>query len=321
MVHFQGEEKGAQNNLFIIYTKNYNFLHLDPSNRAEVFMEFDQEIERLIDTALAEDLSGSGDITTMALIPESTFSSGKLVLKEKAVVAGLPYLSMIFQKVDPKIELELRVEEGDYVKAGTVVAKISGPVRGLLSAERTVLNFIQHVSGVATAIAAYVYKVRGLNCEILDTRKTLPGLRALEQYGVRVGGGVNHRHGLNHRFIIKRNHLAFFAFDSNQPILDAVKAVRTYLPDVPVEVEVCDFKELAQALQTECDSIMLDNMSPDEAVKGLKMCRKTEKKVYLESKTMTLETVRRFAETGVDGIATSASYFSSPTDIRLRLMI
>lgn len=284
-------------------------------------MDFDQEIERLIDTALAEDLSGSGDITTMALIPPSTFSSGKLVMKEKAVVAGLPFLAMIFQKVDPKIEVELRVDEGAHVKAGTVIAKISGPVRALLAAERTALNFLQHVCGVATAIAAFVVKVRGLNCEILDTRKTLPGLRAIEQYGVRIGGGVNHRHGLNHRFIIKRHHLAFFAYESKSPIRDAVKNVKKFLPDVPVEVEVCDFQELDHALQTDCDSIMLDNMSPDEVVKALRRCRKTEKKIYLESKTMSLETVRHFAETGVDGIATSASYFSSPVDIRMRLMI
>jgi len=284
-------------------------------------MEFEQEIERLIDTALAEDLSGSGDITTRALIQESTFSSGKFVLKEKAVVAGLPFIAKIFHKVDSKVEVELRVDEGDYVKAGTVVAKVSGPVRSLLAAERTVLNFIQHASGTATAIASYTYKVRGLKCDILDTRKTLPGLRALEQYAVRVGGGVNHRLGLNHRFIIKRNHLAFFAFESSHPIPDAVKAVRTYLPEVPVEVEVCDFRELEQALKTDCDSIMLDNMSPDEAARAVRVVRKTGKKVYLESKTMTLETVRRFAETGVDGIATSAAFFSTPTDIRLRLMI
>lgn len=284
-------------------------------------MEFEQEIERLIDTALAEDLSGSGDITTKALIQESTFSSGKFVLKEKAVVAGLPFIAKIFHKIDSKVEVELRVDEGDYLKAGTVIAKVSGPVRSLLAAERTVLNFIQHASGTATAIAAYAYKVRGLKCDILDTRKTLPGLRALEQYAVRVGGGVNHRLGLNHRFIIKRNHLAFFAFESSHPIPDAVKAVRTFLPEVPVEVEVCDFSELERALKTNCDSIMLDNMSPDEAARAVRMVRKTDKKVYLESKTMTLETVRRFAETGVDGIATSAAFFSTPTDIRLRLMI
>ena len=284
-------------------------------------MKFEEEIDRLIDTALSEDLSGSGDITTSAMIQESTFSSGKFVLKEKALVAGLPYIEKIFHKVDPKVEVELRVDEGDYVKAGTVIAKVSGPVRSLLAAERTVLNFIQHASGIATAIAAYAYKVRGLDCKILDTRKTLPGLRAWEQYAVRVGGGENHRSGLNHRFIIKRNHLAFFAFDSKSPIPDAVKAVRTFLPDVPVEVEVCDFRELEQALLTNCDSIMLDNMSPDEVRRAVRLVRKTDKKVYLESKTMTLETVRRFAESGVDGIATSTAFFSTPTDIRLRLMI
>lgn len=284
-------------------------------------MGYGQDIDKLIDTALAEDLSSSGDITTSALIQKSTFSSGKFVLKEKAVVAGLPFIAQIFHKVDSKVEVDLRVDEGDYAKAGTVIAKVSGPVRSLLAAERTVLNLIQHASGIATTIAAFVSKLKGMNCEILDSRKTLPGLRALEQYAVRVGGGVNHRLGLNHRFIIKRNHLAFIAFETKKPIPDAVKAVRAFLPDVPVEVEVCDFKELEQALKTDCDSIMLDNMSPDEAFRAVKMVRKTDKKVYLESKTLTLETVRHFAETGVDGIATSAAFFSTPTDIRLRLMI
>jgi nicotinate-nucleotide pyrophosphorylase (carboxylating) len=285
-------------------------------------MDFNQEIERLIDIALAEDLGGSGDITSMALLQESTFSSGKFVLKEKTVIAGLAYLEKIFKNIDPKLEVELRVDEGSYQKAGTVIAKVSGPVRSILAGERTALNFLQHASGVATITAAYVRKVRGLNCEILDTRKTLPGLRALEQYAIRVGGGVNHRYGLNHRFIIKRNHLAFFAFDSKTPIHDAVKRARTYLPDVPVEVEVADINETKEALQTDCDSLMLDNMAPDDIKKCLKLIRKTGKKVYLESKgTITLETVRRFAETGVDGIATSASYFAKPTDIRLRLMI
>lgn len=285
-------------------------------------MDFNPEIERLIDTALVEDFGTSGDITTMALLQESTFSSGKFVLKEKAVVAGLPYLEMIFKKIDPKLQVELRVEEGSYQKAGTIIAKVTGPARGILAGERTSLNFLQHASGVATIIASYVRKVKGLKCQILDTRKTLPGLRALDQYAHTVAGGVIHRLGLNHRFIIKSPHLAFFSFESKNPIQGAVKKVKAYLPDIPVEVEVVSIKEALEALQTNCDSIMLDNMAPDEITKCLRLIRKTDKKVYLESKgTITLETIRRFAETGVDGIAISAAYFAMPADIRLRLMI
>ncbi len=285
-------------------------------------METNPEIERLIDIALAEDLGTSGDITTMALLQESTFSSGKLVLREKAVVAGLVYLEAIFKKIDPKLTVELRVDEGSYQKAGTVIAKISGPARSILAGERTALNFLQYASGVATIISAYVNKVKGLNCQILDTRKTLPGLRALAQYAHVLVGGVIHRLGLNQRFIIKSPHLAFFAFESKKPIQEAVKKVRAYLPDIPIEVEVFDISQVKEALQTDCDSIMLDNLPPDEISKCLRLIRKTPKKVYLESKgTITLETVRRFAETGVDGIAISASYFAKPTDIRLRLMI
>ncbi|MCB1149130.1 MAG: carboxylating nicotinate-nucleotide diphosphorylase [Chlamydiia bacterium] len=285
-------------------------------------MDFDQAIKRLIDTALQEDLGASGDITTLALLNESTVISGKLILREKGVLAGLPYLEYLFKKIDPKITVELRVDEGSYQTAGTVLAKITGPARAIIAGERTALNFLQHASGVATIYAQYVRKVRGLKCEILDTRKTLPGLRALEQYAIRVGGGVNHRLGLNHRFLIKRNHLAFFAMESSRPIQDAVKRVRAYLPEIPVEVEVGDFEQLKEALLTDCESLMLYNMSQEEISRALKMIRKTNKKAYFEGRSsVTLETIRMFAETGIDGIATSASYFAKPTDIRLRIMI
>ena len=285
-------------------------------------MDYKQEIERLIDTAITEDIGSSEDITTAALIPRASITSGKFVLKEKAVLAGLPFLETVFKKIDPQIEVKLLVPEGSWQRAGSILAKVSGPARGILTGERIALNLIQHASGVATATAAYVERVKGLKCDMLDTRKTLPGLRALEKYAVEKGGGVNHRYGLHHRFIIKHNHLALFIGNTAHPIREAVEMVKAYRPEVPTEIEISAYEQLSEALGTDIDAVMLDHMPPDEIRRCVRKVRKTNKKVFLELATITLQTVRMYAETGVDGIATSAlTYFAQPTDIRMRLMI
>jgi len=280
-------------------------------------------IEDLIAVALQEDLGERGDISTRALISPSTFTSAKLILKERAVVCGLPYIEKLFKSIDPDVEVKLKVNEGTFQIAGTVLAKISGPAWAILTGERTLLNFLQHASGVATVTASYVRKLRGLDCDILDTRKTLPGLRALEQYAVRIGGGVNHRRGLDHIFIIKRNHLAYLSGQNSNPITYAIKKVQSYLPDTPVEIELCELKEVKEAVSTKVDSIMLDHMTPVEIQRSVKLIRKTKKRVYLEcAGAITLDTIRTYAETGVDGIATSElTYLAEPIDIRLRLLI
>ena len=183
------------------------------------------------------------------------------------------------------------------------------------------MNLIQHASGVATITDAYVRKLKGLRCEILETRKTLPGLRALEKYAVRVGGGSNHRLSLDDRFTIKSNHLYFLVGRSPTPIKEAVKKAKAHRPDLAIEIEVSNPKNLHQVLETEAKAIMLSRMMPSEIKKCVNLIRMTDKKVYVESLgTITLDTVRAYAETGVDGISIVSVTHSVPAlDIVMRL--
>lgn len=283
-------------------------------------MELEKEIERLIEIALAEDI-GSGDITTEICIPEEISTSAKFVIKQACVLAGLPFLETLFKKIDPKIEVTLLANEGSFQKAGTIIAKITGPTRGILSGERVALNFLQHASGVATATASYVKKVAGLDCAILDTRKTLPGLRALEKYAVKVGGGRNHRFGLDDRFIIKVNHLSFIPAHSSHPISHAISLAKSKSPHLPIEVEIENSAHLNEALKHDISAIILINMTPEEIKKCAQKIKKTEKKVYIESSgAITLDTIRAYAETGVHGISLGAITHSVPAaDIGMRL--
>ena len=284
-------------------------------------MSFQKEIEQLVDMAIAEDL-GTGDITTQALVLDNAVTSGWFVMKQAGVVAGVPFLEVLFQKLDPEIKVTKYVEEGSYQKAGTLIGKVSGPARGILSGERIALNILQHASGIATMTYEYVRKLKGLLCEILDTRKTLPGLRPLEKYAVRVGGGRNHRNSLDDRFTIKTNHLLFSGRGrSSTPIKDAVSRVKKSSPDLIVEVEISHVSQLIEALETEADAIMLSRMSPSEIKKSVNRIKPTGKKVYVESLgTITLDTVRAYAETGVDGISIGSVTHSVPAlDIVMRL--
>ncbi len=282
-------------------------------------MYLQKEIERLIDISIEEDLR-SGDITTDVLVPESAIISARIVLKQAGVLAALPFLQILFHKIDPSIEVTLYVEEGSYQTAGTILGKVSGPARGILSGERVALNLIQHASGVATTTSEYVRKLKGLHCGILDTRKTLPGLRALEKYAVSVGGGFNHRFALDDRFIIKPNHLYFLKGTSKNPIKDAIEKVKERNADLPIEVEITRFDQLVHALHPFVDGIMLSRMMPLEIKRCVDRIRQTEKKVYIESLgTITLDTVRAYAETGVDGISIGSVTHSVPAlDIVMR---
>ncbi len=286
-------------------------------------MDFKKEIEQLINLALAEDIR-SGDITSLACITPQATMSGKLLLKQAGVLAGLPFIPFIFQKVDPLIEVLLFTTEGSYQKAGTIIGKVTGPARGMISAERVVLNLIQHASGVATITAAYVKKVAGYQCDIVDTRKTLPGLRALEKYAVLVGGGKNHRNGLDDRFIIKRNHLSLIAQKAQYPIKQAIHLVKSspyYQANIPIEVEIESFEQLEEALQTEASLIMLTHMTPIEVEACVKKIAKTHKRAYVESgSSITLDTIRAYADTGVHGISIGALTHSvNALDISLRI--
>lgn len=266
-------------------------------------MEFDQEIRELIDRAIAEDIQ-DGDITAKACISDEAITSGRIFLKQSGVLAGLPYLAVIFQKIDPNIQVELYVNEGSFHKTGTIIGKVTGPARGILTGERVALNFIQHCSGIATITNEYARKIAGLNCMILDTRKTLPGMRSLEKYAVKVGGGTNHRLGLADRFIIKNNHLAFIGGPSRQLIPEAVRRAKALRPDLPIEIEIQDLDLLDDALKTDVVAIILNNMTPHEIERAVKKIRRTNKKAYVESsKAITKDTIRSYAETGVDGIS------------------
>ncbi len=280
-------------------------------------MTDEDAINCLIATALAEDIR-SGDITSEACICKEALTGGRLLLKQNGRVAGLPFLSKIFKSISPKIEVHCLIEEGSKHPAGTVIATIEGPAQGILSAERVALNLLQHMSGIATVTATYVEKVKGTNCDILDTRKTLPGLRYIEKYAVRMGGGVNHRYALDDRYIIKNNHLAFLAHKTDKPILEAVKRARAYKPQILVEVEVETLKMVEEAIESKADIIMLDNMTVPMMTQAVKMIKN---RAYVEaSGGVTLETVRAYAETGVNGVSIGALTHSvKALDISLQL--
>lgn len=266
-------------------------------------MKIDQDIEQLIDQWIDEDIR-SGDITTEACIPEDAIAYAKVVLKQAGTLAGLPFFSMIFKKIAPSIEINFHVNEGSYHKAGTLIATLHGSARGILSGHRIALNLLQHASGVATITAAYVKKVAGFGCAIMDTRKTLPGLRSLEKYAVKIGGGLNHRFGLYDRFIIKTNHIGILASQSKNPLTVAAKKAKEYRPDIPLEIEIDDQDKLEEALKTEAKVIILCHMTPDEVESCIEKIRKAHKKVYVDSSgTITLDTIRAYAELGVDAIS------------------
>lgn len=283
-------------------------------------MDLHKEIDKLIDIALGEDVR-SGDITSRACIPESATTSGRFFLRQAGVIAGLPFLETVFHKVDPKVKITILVEEGSYQRSGTHIAKISGPAQSIFTGERVALNLIQHASGVATVTGAFVRKLRGIDCAILDTRKTLPGLRALEKYAVQAAGGVNHRYGLDDRFIIKGNHLVFLAGNHDKPIQEAVRRVRKENPNIPVEIEIKHMEQLEEALATDAEAIMLNTMMPDVICRAVKRIRQTDKKVFVESMgSITIDTVRAYADTSVDGIAIgSLTHSAECLDIRMRL--
>ncbi len=266
----------------------------------------DEKLEQFIDMALAEDLR-SGDITSQACISDQEVATARIVLKQAGVIAALPYLYCLFQKIDPRIEVTFLVEEGSYQKAGAILVKIAGPARGILSGERTALNIFQHASGIATITAAYVKKAAPYKCAILDTRRTLPGLRSLEKYAVKMGGGVNNRFGLDDRFIIKRNHLAFLSHSKTHPIQVAVEKALAHRPHVDIEIEIDNMALLSETLQTPATVIILCKMSPYEVARCVEKIRKTNKKIYVDSSgTITLDTIRSYAELGVDAISIGA---------------
>jgi nicotinate-nucleotide pyrophosphorylase (carboxylating) len=252
--------------------------------------------------ALEEDLPGRGavDVTSAATIPDDARAVADFGAREAGVVAGLGLAALVFHAVmGSDVEVSRRVPDGTTVAAGDVVMTVAGPTRGLLTAERTALNFASHLSGVATATAAWVAALEGTRARVLDTRKTLPGYRALEKYAVRCGGGMNHRFSLCDMALVKDNHVV-----AAGGVLPAFEAVRARYPDIPVEVEVTDLDQLRELLDAGCERILLDNMSTGTMAEAVRL---TAGRATLEaSGGLTLERAREVAETGVDFISVGA---------------
>jgi nicotinate-nucleotide pyrophosphorylase (carboxylating) len=265
-----------------------------------------EDFSDVVERALAEDLSDHGDITSTSILDADARSQGDVVVRSAGVVAGIPVARLVFSRVDDSIEFDARAEDGAQVDAGTVVASVSGPSRGILTAERTALNLLGRMSGVATATAQLVAAVAGTGARITDTRKTMPGLRLLDKYAVAAGGGVNHRMGLYDEVMIKDNHIA-----AAGDIRSAVAAAREALgSEVKVTVEVDTLDQLDEVLETSADRVLLDNMSTDtlaRAVATVGEAMETE-----ASGGVTLETVRAIAETGVDYISVGWITHSAP---------
>ncbi len=273
---------------------------------------------RLVAWALEEDV-GPGDLTSLAVIPETLPGKAVFVARAPGVVAGLPAAELVFAALDARVAFLPLVADGSPVRHGTRLAETSGPMRAILSGERTALNFLQHLSGVATQTRRFADAVAGLTCRVLDTRKTLPGWRLLEKYAVRQGGGHNHRMGLYDGVLIKDNHLAALGMGKKQ-IRQAVEAAQAQTKaGVPLEVEVDDLDELDEALRLAPDVVLLDNMSPDLLREAVRRRDAVAPNVLLEaSGGVTLATVRAVAETGVDRVSVGAlTHSATALDIAL----
>ncbi len=265
-----------------------------------------------VEQALTEDM-GSGDITA-ELLPADQQASARVITREDAVVCGRPWVDEVFRRIDDRIVIDWQVRDGDTVKANAVLFSLSGPSRGLLSGERAALNFLQTLSGTATRCSAYAKLVEGTGVRLLDTRKTLPGLREAQKYAVRCGGCHNHRMGLYDAFLIKENHILACG-----GIQAAVLKAREHAPDNPVEVEVESLDELGQAMTSGCERVMLDNFPLEDLRSAVSLAGG---RVELEaSGNVTDQTIRAIAETGVDFISIGAlTKDCKALDLSMRLL-
>ncbi len=277
-------------------------------------------IEDAVRAALLEDLGRAGDITTNATIAPDATATALLASREDGVIAGLGLAETAFKLMDPAIAFEARLSDGDTVKPGDVVAAISGNARAILSAERVALNFLMHMSGIATYTARFAREIAHTDAKVTCTRKTIPGHRTFEKYAVRCGGGSNHRFGLDDAILIKDNHIAV-----SGGVAKAVEAARAYVGHlVRIEIEVDTLDQLREALTAAPDAILLDNMSNDRLREAVALNKADNGgRVKLEaSGNVRFETIREIAETGVDYISTSKITMAAPTldvglDIRL----
>lgn len=267
------------------------------------------EVRRAVATALAEDL-GSGDITTDNLVPAETMARAEVVYRSGGVVCGTDILAEVFRSIDPTVEVQRLARDGEHVGPGAVVAVVRGPARSILKGERVALNFVQRMAATATATARHVKAVEGLPVHVIDTRKTTPGLRLLERYAVRVGGGRNHRFNLSDGVLVKDNHLVALR---NQGIgtVQALRMLRDRVPHtVRVQVEVDRLDQIPEMLEAEVDAILFDNMTPEQVREAVRMVG--GRAVTEVSGGVRLETIRAYAEAGVDVISSGALTHSTP---------
>jgi nicotinate-nucleotide pyrophosphorylase (carboxylating) len=268
---------------------------------------------RLVESALEEDLSTAGDLTSLAVLPAELAGRAVFVSRTAGVLAGFPAVEVVLSAVDPRLQWQTYLDDGDALAPGARIAASSGPMRSLLSAERTALNFLQRLSGVATLTRRFVDAVAGLPCCILDTRKTTPGWRLLEKYAVRCGGGTNHRMGLHDGVLIKDNHLATLGPGVDR-VAEAVRRARDKFGNsVPLEVEVDNLQQLDVALGARPDVVLLDNMDLTQLREAVRRRNAAAPDMLLEaSGGVTLATVRDIAAMGVDRISVGALTHSAP---------
>ncbi|WP_163264516.1 carboxylating nicotinate-nucleotide diphosphorylase [Chelativorans alearense] len=271
--------------------------------------------EPLVHSALAEDLGRAGDLTGDAVVPAGLEAEMTFVARQPGVIAGLDLAALAFRLMDRAIALRITRPDGSAVEAGEAIATVSGPARSLLSAERTALNFLCHLSGIATATAVMVEAVKGHKAKIVCTRKTTPGLRAVEKYAVRAGGGSNHRFGLDDAILIKDNHIAIAG-----GVRSAVERARAHAGHmVKIEVEVDTLDQLEEALSLRVDAVLLDNMTPDELAHAVRLVG--GRAVTEASGRITPETAPAIAASGVDLISVGWITHSAPVlDIGLDVL-
>ena len=262
----------------------------------------DELIDDLLTLAFAEDV-GDGDVTTISTIPADEKGKQRLIIKEEGILSGVNIARKVFEKFDPDMKMTVFIEDGSHVKPGDIAFEVEGSVRSLLQTERTMLNIMQRMSGIATVTAEYQKRLAGLKTNVLDTRKTTPGLRVLEKEAVKTGGGANHRMGLHDMILIKDNHVDFAG-----GITKAVDAAKKYCRetgrDLKIEVEVRNTDEINEALAAGVDRIMLDNFTPERTREAVALINgRTE---IESSGGITLETLRAYGECGVDFISVGA---------------
>ena len=279
-------------------------------------MKIPRSVREIISIALEEDI-GIGDITTSLLIPEDHESRALIIAKGNFVVAGIPFVKEVLSILDTGIRFSVFINDGSKVAKGDVIAEVNGKTRCLLSGERVSLNILQRLSGIATLTNMFVEKVNNLGVKIVDTRKTTPGLRFMEKYAVRIGGGSNHRFGLFDGILIKDNHI-----EAVGSITEAARLARGGHHLAKVEVEVENLNDLKEAVEAGADIVMLDNMSVQDMKEAVRVVRNAERKIILEaSGNVTLNNVREIAETGVDLISIGALTHSAiAADISMKVV-